>query len=240
MSDNKEKSYKSNTFWIPVAIIIAGVLVSTAVMYSSKVDNSEFDTSLKGAVEEALPEEEEVVVPPKPGSEVVEVSLDDDPTYGPEDAKVKIVEFSDFECPYCVRNVATMNKIKEEYKDQISTTFRDFPLDFHKDAKNAAMASQCAFEQNKFWEYYDIVYRNQDTIDKESLKKYAKELKLDTKKFNQCLDDEKYNEEVEKDIKDGVEAGVTGTPATFINGRKVVGAQPFEVFQEIIDEELAK
>ena len=155
-------------------------------------------------------------------------------------AKVKIVEFSDYECSYCARNVATMNKIKEEYKDQVSITFRDYPLEFHKDAKNAALASQCAFEQDNFWEYHDELFRNQDALDKESLKKYAKELKLDTKIFDKCLDDKKYAEEVENDLKDGAEAGVTGTPATFINGRRVVGAQPYEVFKEIIDEELAK
>lgn len=238
MSDNSDKSYKSNSFWIPVAIIIAGALVAAAVVYSNKVDNSEVAENLQGAAEEALPEEEPEVL--EPGSEVVEVSSDDDPTYGPKDAKVKIIEFSDFECSFCARNVATMNKIKEEYKDKISITFRDYPLDFHQNAKNSALAAQCAFDQDKFWDYHELLFRNQEKLDIGNLKNFAKELKLDSEKFNKCLEDKQFEDEIEKDIADGVDAGVTGTPATFINGRKVVGAQPYEIFKKIIDEELAK
>lgn len=239
MSESNEKSYKSNSFWVPVAIIIAGVLIAAAVVYSSKIDDTNIDESLKGSLEESLPEEDSLV-PAEPGSEVVEVDIDDDPTYGLQDAKVKIIEFSDFECPFCSRNVATMDKIKEEYRDQVSFTFRDYPLDFHENAKIASLASQCAFEQKKFWEYYEKLFENQDALASSHLKAYAKELKLDENKFNDCLDSKKYEDEVEKDIADGVDAGVTGTPATFINGRKVVGAQPYEVFKKIIDEELAK
>ncbi len=239
MSENREKSYKSNSFWVPVAIIIAGVLIAAAVVYSSKINDTDIDESLKGALEESLPEEDSLA-PAEPGSEVVEVGIDDDPTYGPKDAKVKIIEFSDYECPFCSRNVATMDKIKEEYKDQVSLTFRDYPLDFHENAKIASLASQCAFEQEKFWEYYEKLFENQDALTSSNLKAYAKELKLNENKFSDCLDNKKYEDEVEKDIADGVDAGVTGTPAVFINGRKVVGAQPYEVFKKIIDEELAK
>lgn len=228
----KEKESKSGIFWIPVSIIIAGFLIAAAVVFSNSIKNPD---AIKGSAEEYLPEQEER---PAPGSEFVNVSKDDDPSTGPENAAVEIIEFSDFECPYCTRHSDTMKKIKAEYGDKVSITFRDYPLEFHQHAHVAAQAAECADDQKKFWEFHDLLFASKEELNKENIKKYAKDLGLDTNIFNSCLDTEKYKDEVDKDIKDGVEAGITGTPATFVNGRKVIGAQAYEVFKGIIDKEL--
>jgi len=117
---------------------------------------------------------------------------------------------------------------------------RDFPLtSIHPYAQKAAEASECADDQGKFWEYHDLVFANQSAIDVDSLKGYAGQLGLDTGTFDECLDEGKQSSEVEKDLEDGQASGVTGTPAFFINGQLVSGAQPFTVFQQIIDQLLA-
>jgi protein-disulfide isomerase len=119
--------------------------------------------------------------------------------------------------------------------------YRDFPLtSIHQYAQKAAEASECADDQGKFWEYHDLLFANQSTLDVDSLKGYAAELDLDTATFNDCLDEGKQSSEVEKDSQDAQAAGVTGTPAFFINGQLVSGAQPFSVFQQVIDQLLAE
>ncbi len=169
----------------------------------------------------------------------IEVSADDDPSIGSENASVTIVEFSDFQCPFCARAVPTVKQILKEYDGKVKIVYRDFPLGFHENAQKAAEASECADEQGKFWEYHDLLFENQGNLDAVSLKKYAKDLKLNTSEFDACLDSGKYAAEVQKDASDGQSYGVSGTPAFFINGRLVSGAQPFENFKKIIDEELA-
>ncbi|MBU1178666.1 DsbA family protein [Patescibacteria group bacterium] len=239
MSDNKETKRevpKTNSFWVPVAIVLAGAIVAGAVVYSGNIDNSS-SPELTGSAEEALPEPPS---PPEPGTEEFEVSVDDDAVKGSKDAKVQIVEFSDYECPYCQKNSETIKKIAEKYGDQVAIVFRDFPLDFHANAQKAAEAAECAGEQNMYWEYHDQLFANQESLDVASLKKYAKEIKLKTSVFDKCLDSGQQAEEIKKDVQDGVEIEVTGTPATFINGRKIGGAYPYEAFEKIIEEELAK
>jgi len=234
----KQTVPRSNSFWVPVAVILAGALIAGAVVYSGKTDNSAGDPSLQGAVGELAQEDPEL--PPEPGSEKFDISIDDDAIDGKKDAPVMIVEFSDFECSFCARHTKTIDKIKKEYGDKVAVVFRDYPLEFHEDAQKAAEAAECAADQNKFWEYHDKLFANQQALDVASLKKYAGGLKLKQNAFDECLDSDKYEDEVQKDLKDGNAAEVTGTPATFVNGRKVVGAQPYDVFKKIIDEELAK
>lgn len=117
--------------------------------------------------------------------------------------------------------------------------FKDFPLSIHSHAQKAAEASRCAGEQDKYWEYHDVLFKNSSALGPDNFKKFAADLKLDTTKFTQCLDSGKYAEAVNQDMADGVKVGVSGTPAFLINGRFLSGAQPFSAFQEIIDEELA-
>lgn len=180
--------------------------------------------------------------PQQRASERVNVSIDDDPRLGNPNAKVVIIEFSDFQCPYCKKFATeTLPKIIENYGDKILFVYRDFPLEFHELAFNASVAANCAREQGKFWEYHDILFERQAEWANNASKfiDYAKELELDVEAFKACIESGKYIEEVKKDFLDGLHAGVDGTPTFFVNGKKVSGALPYEVFSRIIEEELS-
>lgn len=171
------------------------------------------------------------------------VNIDDDPIKGNKNAPITIIEFSDYQCPFCTRAEPTIKQVLETYKDKVRFIYRDFPLGFHQYAQKAAEASECADEQGKFWEYHDLLFEKQSEWSSEGitkLKEYALNLGLDAKQFNECLDSGKMASEVQKDFNDGQQAGVSGTPAFFINGRLVSGAQPFSAFKQVIDEELNK
>jgi len=169
----------------------------------------------------------------------VEVRVDPSaPAKGPADAPVQIVEFSDFQCPYCSRAGATMARVVGQYGDKVRLVFRDFPLPFHDKAKPAAEAALCAHEQGQFWNYHDKLFGNQSALAPENLKQYAVDLGLDAGRFNACLDGGQFRATVEGNHRDGAALGVQGTPAFFVNGRFLNGAQPFEAFAAIIDEEL--
>ncbi len=163
---------------------------------------------------------------------------DSGPSRGPKDAPVTIIEFSDYQCPYCSRAEATMNQIRSVYGDRVRIVFRDFPLSFHQNAQKAAEAAGCALEQNKFWELHEKMFANQGALDVENLRKAAGELGLDRKKFDECLDSGRRAAEIKKDQQEAQLVGVTGTPGFFVNGRFVNGAQPFDNFARLIDEEL--
>ncbi|MFA6296813.1 MAG: prolipoprotein diacylglyceryl transferase [Patescibacteria group bacterium] len=224
---NEERSGKSSAMFMPLAIVIAGAIIAGAIIFSNK--GNDVGNEVKGEAKQVVNTNEEAVV---------DVSTDDDPIKGDKNAKITIVEFSDFECPFCEKAEPTLKKILDTYSGKVKLVYRDFPLAMHKDAQKAAEASQCANDQGKYWEYHDKLYANQKALTVADLKKYAGDLKLDTVKFNQCLDSNKFADEVKKDLADGEAVGVDGTPAFFINGRKIVGAQPFEAFKQIIDEEL--
>jgi protein-disulfide isomerase len=164
---------------------------------------------------------------------------ENNPTYGDfANAPIKIVEFSEFACPYCSRVNPTIDQVKETYGDKVALVFRDFPLPMHKDAPKAGEASHCANDQGKFWEMHDLMFANQRKLTPEDLKGYAAELALDEAAFAECLDSGKYADNIEADMADGAAVGVSGTPAFFINGQFINGARPFESFKEIIDAEL--
>lgn len=170
-----------------------------------------------------------------------EVSADDDPANGPATAPVTIIEFSDFQCPFCSRVVPTIARLKDRYGDSIRIVFRDLPISqIHPNAAKAAEAAGCANEQGKFWPMHDLLFANQQKLDVASLKQHAATLGLDAAKFEKCLDSGSRAAEVQKDASDAEKAGVQSTPAFFINGRPVVGAQPYEQFASIIDEELGR
>ena len=219
---------------IPMAIIIAGALVAGAVFYSN-------NPSLKTAN-------------PLGGQPTakIEVSADDDAFLGPENAKVVIIEFSDFQCPFC-RSFwrDTLSQIKEQYINSgksVKFVYRDFPLSFHPMAQKYAEAAECAEEQNKFWEMHDKIFQEQEKLGTGTIsaygvsdvKRWAGEIGLNVSEFNQCLDLGKYASEVKKDFDDGSKAGVNGTPTFFINGEVLVGAQPIQTFIQTIDSELKK
>jgi len=169
----------------------------------------------------------------------VAVSVDDDPAKGPADAPITIVEFSDFQCPYCSRAEAVVKQILENYKDKVRFVYRDFPLPMHPNATKASEAAQCAKEQGKYWEYHDALYADQSKLAEADLQATAERLGLKTEAFKTCLESGKYEAEVSKDVADGQKAGVGSTPSFFINGIPVVGAREYSTFAEIIDRELA-
>lgn len=170
-----------------------------------------------------------------------DVEIEGHPMKGSPDAPVTIVEFSEFQCPYCGRYTQeTFPLIDETYiqTGKVKYVFRHFPLNFHEYAQKAAEASACAEEQGMFWEYHDVLFANQDALDVDSLKQYAADLGLDMAKFNACLDSGAMADRVQQDVSDGAVLGVSGTPAFFINGIALFGAQPFSSFQDLIEEEL--
>ena len=181
---------------------------------------------------------DDVVVMLDPPRQAVDV-LADDPSRGPDDAPVVIVEFSDFECPFCQRATATLGVLLERYGDQLRFVFKDFPLPNHPHAFKAAEAGNCAHEQGKFWEFHDKLFAAQDALDVPSLKAYAGELGLDAEAFASCLDEGRHAAAVNRDLSIGRSSGASSTPTLFINGRPIFGALPIETFDQIIREELA-
>ncbi len=158
---------------------------------------------------------------------------------GSEDAQILIEEYSDFQCPFCARASPTIHRLAEEYKDEVKIVFRHFPLrQIHENAQKAAEASECAADQGMFWEYHDILFENQGNLGVSSLKQHASELGLDKNEFDACLDSGEKYETVNSEMREGISKGVKGTPAFFINGKMISGAQPYEVFKAEIDSQL--
>jgi protein-disulfide isomerase len=162
------------------------------------------------------------------------------PARGPDAATVTIVEFSDFQCPYCGREFPVVEKIMKDYDGKVRLVFRNFPLEFHPFAAKAAEAGACAADQGKFWPLHDKMFTNQEKLAVDDLKGYAKAIGMDSAKFDKCLDGGEKKDSVSEDQKAGSAAGVNGTPAFFVNGIFINGAQPYEEFKQAIDRELNK
>ena len=170
----------------------------------------------------------------------VEVAHDPARLRGNPKAAVMIVEFSDYQCPYCRSVEPTVKQVLAKYGDKVSLSYRDFPLTaIHSQAMISAEASRCALEQGKFWEYHDQLF-TASKLEKNDLIEYARNLKLDDKRFESCLTSEKYKADIEKDEQAGRKAGVNGTPGFFINGLEISGAKPKDEFERVIDDELAR
>lgn len=176
---------------------------------------------------------------PFPNLPRIDVSVDDDPSIGPVDAKVTIVQFAEYQCPYCGTANAVVEEVIAKYDGKIRVVFRDFPLSFHPRAVPAAVAANCAGEQGKYWEMHKALMLDQRSLEEADLTRQATTLELDLAKWNTCRADPAQAAEVQKDFEDGQAAGVSGTPAFFINGLMISGAQPLSEFERIIDQELA-
>jgi protein-disulfide isomerase len=170
----------------------------------------------------------------------VAVEAGNGPVWGKADAPVTIVEFSDFQCPFCSRGAETVNEIKKKYAGKVKIVFRHFPLPMHKDARPAGEASLCVNDQgvDKFWKFHDLAFKNQDKLDPVNLEKYAKDSGADVAKYKECLTAKKFGDAVQKDMDYGEKVGVKSTPTFFINGEIIAGAVPIENFSEVIDEAL--
>jgi len=158
---------------------------------------------------------------------------------GKKDAKVTIVEFSDFQCPYCARLQPTLKKVLKTFPNDVKLVYKDFPLSFHKYAKMAARAARAAGEQDKFWEMHDLIFESFSTLSEEKFKEFAKKLNLDMDKFLKDFKSDKYDKLIQADINLGRSVGVTGTPTLFINGKRVRN-RSFEALKTTIEEYLKK
>ena len=177
----------------------------------------------------------------EPDNKVYDVKVNpNDYIKGNKNAKITIVEFSDFQCPFCSRVEPTMKQVLDTYGDKVRVVFKHNPLSFHKDAPGASAAALAAGSQGKFWEMHDILFKNQRALQRDKLEGYAQEIGLNMEKFKADLDGDKFKAQIDADIAQARSLGASGTPTFFINGKKLRGAQPFASFKQIIDEELKK
>lgn len=174
------------------------------------------------------------------------IGIDDDPQLGDANARVTIIEFGDYQCPYCRQFWReTFPRLKKEYIDtgKVRFIYRDYPQPVHPEAMLSAIAAECADDQGKYYEFHDKIFREQDRRGRDvvryrapELKRWASDITLDTTAFNACLDEERHKDEVSKDYKDLEGLGLEGTPIFFVNGRVLVGAHPFATFQKVIED----
>lgn len=237
---------KVRTFTTPILVILLVIVAFLAGMFWTKIRYVGPGKAPEGAAQTS----------PSPGAPQEGATLNEDQinkivsggaaTKGKENAPVTIVEFSEYQCPYCGRYVAeAYPQILEEYEDQIYYIFHDYPLSFHPHAQKLAEVARCAGDQNQYWEMHDLIFENQEewsskqNIDVD-IDSFVTQLGLNKEEFDDCLDSGKYTQAVNDSIELGTEVGVQGTPTFFINGQKLVGARPYADFKAIIDAELAK
>jgi len=256
-NNNEKISVKKSTFngLLIGIIILVGVTAFFAGSYTSNLNSNQISVE---DLDEAIAKLElkllQNQLPTKQAAEPVKISVDDDPIMGDSDAPITIVEFSDFQCPFCARfHTQTLPSILEEYIEQgkVKLVFRDFPIQsIHPNALPASVAAECANDQNKFREMHDALFEKQSEWNKlettEALSlfsKYASEMQLDQESFDSCLTSGKHIPEIQNDLNDGRDYGVTGTPGFFVGNDQIgfvelKGAQPFESFKKVIDAQL--
>lgn len=169
----------------------------------------------------------------------VDVGVEEAQMLGPKDAPVKVIEFADYECPYCQKVAPDLKKLQAEFGDKVAFTYRDFPLPMHARAEKAAEAARCAGEQGKFWEFHDELFQSKE-LDFDQLKVHAQSLHLDTARFEKCLDSGDEAAAVNSDRKEGVRLGLTGTPSFFINGHFMSGAVDYATLRQIVQQQLTE
>ena len=168
------------------------------------------------------------------------IDLGGSPWTGNKSAPVTIIEFTDFECPFCASVQSTLKQLLEQYPNQIRLVFKNYPLGFHRNARKAHLAAMCAEEQRKFWPYRYHLFGNQKALKKEDLLRYAEGFGLNMEPFERCLEGEKYSGLLQKDYEQGLLLGVRGTPTFFVNGTYFSGAQPLSFFKSVIEAELKR
>jgi protein-disulfide isomerase len=231
-----------------VAVFFAGSYVS---LKSEEITKSELHDAISKLESNILKNQQ---ITDRPNIQPIQISIDDDPVMGNPAAPITIVEFSDFQCPFCARfHTQTFPLIMKQYveTDKVKFVYRDFPIqNSHPNAMPAAVASECAHEQNKYWEYHNMLFENQGTWNKLEIpssimlfKEFASTLDLNEEQFNSCLDSGQYLDEINNDLKDGRSYDITGTPAFFIGNEeigfvKLNGAQPFDAFKSVIDSQI--
>jgi protein-disulfide isomerase len=222
-----------------IASIIAAVVLGTFLLLSAKEIRIGLE---KGAVQRGAQGVNPSVPsqpPPQPIGDASKLKIANSPFEGKKDAPVTIIECSDFQCSFCARFINdTLKKLREnEIKDgKVKLVFKNFPLPFHQYAEKASEAAECANKQGKFWQMHDLLFNSGEKLDLDSLKSYAKKIGLNSNKFDQCLESGETAEIVSADKSQCASAGVSGTPTFFINGKMLIGAQPYEQFKNLIGE----
>ena len=237
---------KERTFTIKEVQLWQGIAALVGIVFIISIFTGGFGGFAVSKEEcPACPKYEAPPVAPNPGPAVppsrVDLDVGDAPTKGKDNAPVTIIEFSDFECPFCEKFYSqTLSQIEREYIDtgKVRLAYKHLPLPFHPQAMPAALATECAQEQGKFWEYHDVIFENQGLLAQNKYKEWAGQLGLNQEKFDQCFDSKKYEERVLKDLAEAESAGIGGTPTFLVNGKIVSGAQPFAAFKTEIDAEL--
>ena len=223
--------------FVGVAVVsVIGFLVMLGVVFNDDKPEVAAGTQAPIVVDNNAPVVPDTNQPEQPSAPVPAIN-DSDYVKTGSDAKVVIIEYTDFECPFCLKHHATMNQVLSAYGDNITYVMRHFPLSFHQNAQKAAESAECAGEQGKFYEMGEFLFKSNsdESMSVDTFKGFAKDLGLDTAKFNTCLDTGKFTQKVNAQAASGQAAGVDGTPATFINGQLVSGALPFDNFKQIID-----
>jgi protein-disulfide isomerase len=231
-------------------ILLAAIIVSAAFIAGSYIISNALDrtTAQIEYAAEALGDLEVAGAPgPRPSrparpdpSRDYKVEVGESPAKGPEDASVTIIEFSDFQCPFCNRVSPTLARIEQEYGDQVRIVFKHMPLSIHPQAPAAHAAAEAAHRQGKFWEMHDRIFENQRDLTEEAFTAYAEALDLDLERFARDASSDEVKKRIEDDLREASELGVSGTPSFFINGRFLSGAQPFDNFKRAIDSALEK
>ncbi|MCX6767227.1 MAG: thioredoxin domain-containing protein [Candidatus Micrarchaeota archaeon] len=224
---------------LAIAFLVGALIISGAIL----VGSNSISASLAGGViaKPTIQPTVQATVQPtaQPTGSAAQISVAGMVARGDANASVTIIEFSDYQCPYCGAVEPTIEKVMADYAGKVKLYFKNFPLSFHEFAQKASEAAECANDQGKFWEMHDKLFADQGALAVTDLKKYAKDLGLDTAKFNACLDGGQKTAVVQADFDEGSANGVSGTPAFFINGELLVGAQPYSEFKTVIDAALA-
>ncbi len=246
MSENQSWFENGNPKFMFVFGFVAGVAVISLLVSGSLLNSGGTLKIAKADAEEAVnivdtntDDGAAAIVAPTAKYDVPEIN-DTDHVIGGADAKVVLIEYSDFECSYCGRHHPNMKKLQAEYGDKITWVYRHFPLSFHENALPAAVASECASEQGKFWEFADAMFDNQTDLGSDLFEATALELGLNVSQFTACLDSGKYDSFIEDQTNAGATAGVNGTPATFLNGELISGAVPYSTLKAKVDAALAE
>ncbi len=229
---NQITNSQKNIYLISSAIIITGIIIAGAVVYTRNPQSANLSEKLETDQETSPAELKE--------SSMEELTVSEkDHIRGNPDAPVTIVEYSDFQCPFCARFHPTVQQILEDYPDQVRWVYKHFPLDsIHSEARPSAEASECAAEQGKFWEFADGLFENQSRLGSNLYKEIASKIGLNIGQFENCVSSRKYKDKVEADYQEGIKAGVTGTPGSFVNGEKIPGAVPYDYLKTTVEQAL--
>jgi protein-disulfide isomerase len=220
---------------------VIGASFEAAAPHIKSELSSERKTQLERTLIESLRQGANVAYTlPAPNLPRVALEIGKAPALGPDDARVTLVEYSDFQCPYCARAKSLLHKLHELYPNDLRIVFRHFPLAQHPQARGAAEASHCAFEQDKFWPFHDLLFDNSQALAAADLKRWAQDAKLDVPAFEACLSSPRPSQAVRQNEEEGRKVGVEGTPAIYINGMKLIGLLPLPLMQSLIDRELGR